>query len=404
MAYADYPFPPSTPIYPPASVVCTYLRRYAEHFGLIPHIRFNTTVVSVEQNSTTHQWEVTISTGESFLFDSIVVCNGKYRVPRFPDTPGLDTWLSKGKASHSAWYRRPADLSGNNVILVVGCGPSGRDITIELLSVPDESRTIIHSITGASNEDKGNLKIRGQISRFDDNNNGQGRVVFEDGTIESGIDYCILATGYQMSFPFFSDSVLRDAIPPFDTLPALPDRLYNTTYGVFPFARHIFPLRAHDSKNLTLAFMIGLPIRVVPFPLFEAQARAIFHVFDNPNSFDCIQETKDIIARYEQLLDEVGNSPARIAKVWHVVKGLGQFDYRDQLHELAKESFRVEEWERLMYANKDVLRQVWKMLEKSGEAENWVKGIGENGRREWVGVLERMLGRAREEGLPVVDL
>ena len=67
----------------------------------------------------------------------MVVANGHYRFPRFPDIPGLDKWLAAGKATHSAWYRRPAD--SGNTFLIVGRNISGRDIATEMASQPSTS-------------------------------------------------------------------------------------------------------------------------------------------------------------------------------------------------------------------------------------------------------------------------
>ncbi|KAM6503609.1 FAD/NAD-P-binding domain containing protein [Amanita muscaria] len=386
MSYTGFPFPPSTPVFPRASIVQKYLLSYTDHFGLIPHVRFKTSVESVERKS--GKWQVKVSTGESSLFDLVMVCNGGYRVPRYPNAQGVENWLKSGKATHSAWYRRPRNLGK---VLVVGGGPSGSDISAEMASV---SPTIIHSVTGGKNEDIGNIKTRGRASRFEDN----GRVVFEDGTVEEDIDHCILATGYETAFPFFSESNIRKGVPP--PVPPLPSELYNTTYGVFPLAKHIFPL--HDPS---LAFL-RLPGKVIPFPLVEAQARAILHVFIHPEAFNSTQEAIDVITRYEELRSKTGDDMRGIAKAWDVMP-VEQFDYRDELHEFAAGTFevvKVEEWEKVMLKNTDVLRTVWRELERSREADEWVKGVGENGTHEWVSWLERMLEKAKEMGLPVLDI
>ncbi|KIL63137.1 hypothetical protein M378DRAFT_80106, partial [Amanita muscaria Koide BX008] len=382
MAYSSLPFPPSTPVFPCASIIHKYLVSYVEHFNLMPHVRLNTSVESVERKA--GKWEVKVSTGESSIFDLVLVCNGYFRVPRYPATAGIEDWLKEGRATHSAWYRKPRNLGK---VLVVGCGLTGRDLAPEMASV---SQTVVHSMPGGQNEDRGNLKIRGRVSKFEDN----GRVMFEDGIFEEDIDHCILATGYQTSYPFFSDSGVPPPVPP------LPSELYNTTYGVFPLAKHIFPL--HDPS---LAFL-RLPGKVIPFPLVEAQARAILHVFIHPEAFNSTQEAIDVITRYEELRSHTGDDMRGIAKAWDVMP-VEQFDYRDQLHEFAAGTFevvKVEEWEKVMLKNTVVLRTVWRELERSGEADEWVKGVGENGTHEWVSLLQRMLEKAKEMGLPVLDI
>ncbi|KAM6503610.1 hypothetical protein JOM56_000553 [Amanita muscaria] len=353
----------------------------------MPHVRLNTSVESVERKA--GKWEVKVSTGESSLFDLVLVCNGYFRVPRYPATAGIEDWLKEGRATHSAWYRKPRNLGK---VLVVGCGLTGRDLAPEMASV---SQTVIHSMPGGQNEDRGNLKIRGRVSKFEDN----GRVMFEDGIFEEDIDHCILATGYQTSYPFFSDSVLRRGVPP-KFAPPPPTQLYDTTYCVYPLAKHIFAL--HDPS---LAFL-RLALKTIPFPLAEAQARAIVHVFLHPEAFDPTQEALEITTRHERLRAQIGDDPHVMAKIYGHMR-LEQFDYRDQLSQFSAQTFevvKVEEWERLALVNTYVLKNVWKELEKTGEADEWVQGVGENGIHEWVSLLERMLDRARNMGLTLLDI
>ncbi|KAG6830816.1 hypothetical protein H0H87_006989 [Tephrocybe sp. NHM501043] len=396
MAYSSYPFPPSTPLFPGASVVIKYLNDYADHFQLRPHIRLNTSIKSVIRNSS--HWEVTASTGDIFTFDLVVVCNGHYRIPRYPDTPGISDWLSSGRASHSASYRRPHNLG--DTILVVGGGPSGRDISAEMCTA---ARVVIHSATNATVEDVGNLKQRGRVSRFGEN----GQVTFEDGTVESGISHCILATGYEYSFPFLSESILRNSVPP--PIPPLPKDLFNSTYSVFPLSQHVFPLSTTFPPS-SLAFL-GLLVRVAPFPLVEAQARAVLHAFSTPQSLDPMQEAVEVMTRYEELRTQVGDKPLAIAKTWHRFEPMQQFEYRDAMAEFytisngdlnivwkdvqdggdgSYPTGRVQEWEKEMYSKKDVLRKAWRRLEEIGQAEEWVMGVGKGGVQDWVDMTKKL--------------
>ncbi|KAG6813231.1 hypothetical protein H0H92_012868 [Tricholoma furcatifolium] len=437
MAYSSFPFPPSTPLFPGASIVLKYLEDYTEHFNLRPHIQLNTTVKSVSWDNP--RWKIETSTGTMYHFDLVMVCNGHYRIPRYPNTPGIANWLSSGRASHSALYRRPHNLG--DIVLVVGGGPSGQDISAEMCTA---ARTVIHSATGAVPETIGNLKRRGRVSSFDDN----GQVTFEDGSIESGISHCILATGYEYSFPFFSESILRSAVPP--PVPPLPNEIFNSTYNVFPLARHMFPLSATFPPS-SLAFL-GLLVRVAPFPLVESQARAVLHAFANPGCLEPLQEAVEIMTQYEELRDQVGDKPLAIAKAWHRFEPMQQFEYRDSLFEFcstasnsngdltsvgvvslrhssrssrdhylnhspfqtpiqnvavssvwedlqhsatatacARDSYtRVTGWEKEMYRKKDVLRKAWRRLEELGQADEWVKGVGNGGVHEWAEMTKRL--------------
>jgi len=416
MAYTSFSFPASTHIFPRASIVLEYLNDYAGHFHLTPHIRLNTTVKAVHRDPPNSRWKVTLSTNsnsdETLPFDLVLVCNGHYRIPRYPEVPGLAKWLQAGKATHSAYYRRPHNLG--KVVLVIGGGPSGLDISEEMCSFAD---TVIHSATGASHGDIGNLKRRGCAVQFHEiEGDGKGQVTFEDGTTEYGIDHCILATGYEFSFPFFSDDAMRSVSPP--PAPPLPQDLYNTKSSIFPLTKHIFPLLCPSTATNTtdvppwsMAFMGRILARVAPFPLLEAQAHAILHYFAHPESLDPTQEAMGVMARYEALhLKLASDDPLTITKAWHKFEPLEQFAYRDALHEFASSSWigkgcvKVSEWEKEMYLNRELLRKVWVELERREEAGDWVRGVGEGdregeeGKREWVGVMMRMLGWAKEVG------
>ena len=101
MAYTSRPFPPSTPLFPHARIVKDYLDDYANHFHLRAHIQLNTTITQLKWDGSI--WQVTTSSGESLRFDLVLICNGHYRIPRYPDTPGIAEWLNSGRATHAAW-------------------------------------------------------------------------------------------------------------------------------------------------------------------------------------------------------------------------------------------------------------------------------------------------------------
>jgi len=402
MAYTSRPFPPSTPLFPSAGVVKDYLDGYADHFRLRPHIQLNTAVTRLKWDGSI--WQVTTSTGEFLRFDLVLICNGHYRIPRYPDTPGIAEWLDSGRATHSAWYRRPDGISKTDTVLILGSGPSANDISADLQVV---AHTVIRSITNAPREDFGNLKIRGRIVRFEEN----GHVTYQDGTTDSGITHCILATGYQHSYPFLSEEILRSRLPP--PVPPLPAYLHNSTYNVFPLARHLFPLQTVFPPH-TLIFP-GILLRGIPFPLAEAQARAALHVFANPTLLDLTRESVDIITRHERLRSEFGDDELAIAKEWHnfSIASIEPLDYRDELGDLAsaapdsdldavweRQYIKVSEWEKKFYCEKIVLRKAWQTLETRGEADAWVHGVGEGGTQEWVDLMERLLQWADEYGLP----
>ncbi|EGN92842.1 hypothetical protein SERLA73DRAFT_190387 [Serpula lacrymans var. lacrymans S7.3] len=389
MAYKSFPFPPSTPVFPTAATVHAYLESYADTFNLRPYIQLNTTVQHVRWCLSESRWIVEVSTGEVISFDFLIVGNGHFRVPRYPDTPGLASWLMEGRAIHSAWYRRPDFIT--DTLLVVGAGPSGQDITADMSSY---ARVVIHSASGTTSGESGNVKMRGRITEFRSN----GEVVFEDGSREQNVDHCILATGYQYSYSFFDSSVVTLEMPPHH-LP-IPQGLYNSSYHIFPLAMHLFPLRA-KFPPWSIAFM-GLTLRGIPLSLFESQAQAVVKTFAEPHTLNIQAEEAKLVARYAYLHKQLGDQPTLIAKAWHFITEAESFEYRDQLHQYSGtlDPQKVPEWEKEMWQNKGVLRSEWKKLERAGEARMWVDGIGNNGGDQWIELLRRLIRQACSKNDP----
>ncbi|MCA9711149.1 MAG: hypothetical protein KDK70_35245, partial [Myxococcales bacterium] len=176
-------------------------------------------------------------------FDAVAVCNGHYSEPRLPALPGLERF--GGRVLHSHAYREPRGFSGQRVALL-GAGPSGLDLAHELAAVADRVILCARDLPRADGLGPwGNLDQRPAIVAL-----SPGGLALGDGTAERGVDVLVLCTGYRYAFPFLDAGVLDD----------LPDR-------VFPLYLDLVAARAP-----TLAF-VGLPLQVVPFPLFEHQAR-----------------------------------------------------------------------------------------------------------------------------------
>lgn len=392
MAYTSFSFPPSTLLFPPAHIVQNYLVAFSDHFDLRQYVQFNTRVTNLWWDGLC--WKlVTDQQAQPEDFDFVVVSNGHYRKPYYPPVPGLQSWIDAKKISHSSWYRRPSDLG--QVVLVVGAGPSGHDISEEIQST---AQTVIRSMTGAPPNTEGKIKIRGRVTEF----LPDGQVRFEDGLVEGGIDFCILATGYEMSFPFMSPSELIPDFPP--SCPPLPSHLYNSTFSVFPLAKHVFPVQK-DYPPSTIAFL-GLPIRVAPFPAMEAQAQAALRVFAHPEALNLTEESVDIITHYETVGKRIPGSPVThrdIIKNYHKFTDREQFDYRDQLYEFASREeggpppMKVPGWIIEAYEEKGPLRRIWQQIVRDGKGEETVKGVGEGGIHEWEDLIGKLLDRSRTE-------
>ena len=128
-AYEDFPFPDGSPLYPDHVQVTAYLRSYAEHFGVMPLIRFGskvTSVTSIDQAGR-QMWQVEVHGQPAGLFDAVVVASGHQNVPRHP----AFAQQFEGQYLHAHNYRTPEPFKGKKV-LVVGIGNSACDIASDI--------------------------------------------------------------------------------------------------------------------------------------------------------------------------------------------------------------------------------------------------------------------------------
>lgn len=65
-------------------------------------------------------------------YDAVLVCNGHNAMPIFPNIPGMDKF--DGIQIHSHDYRVPENYKNMN-ILIIGAGPSGVDICMDVAKV-----------------------------------------------------------------------------------------------------------------------------------------------------------------------------------------------------------------------------------------------------------------------------
>ncbi len=130
--FPDFPMPDAYPDYPSHWQVHRYFRSYAEHFGLLDHLSFNSEVVSVTP-APGERWDVTVRDRESGVettrqYAGVVIANGHNWWPKIPQYPGQDTFT--GEIKHSADYKS-ADVVRGKRVLVVGAGNTGCDVAVE---------------------------------------------------------------------------------------------------------------------------------------------------------------------------------------------------------------------------------------------------------------------------------
>lgn len=89
-----------------AEHMASYYQSYAEHFGLVDKIRFNTVVSSVRRSSDDTAWLLDIEGEEEPLsFDKVLVAAGTETKPKpLPEVKGRE--LFEGGVIHSQAYKR----------------------------------------------------------------------------------------------------------------------------------------------------------------------------------------------------------------------------------------------------------------------------------------------------------
>ncbi|GAB0105458.1 NAD(P)/FAD-dependent oxidoreductase [Nocardia sp. JMUB6875] len=99
------------------------LKAYADHcvdkYGLRPHIRLNTKMVSGEFDAVNHLWRGTTADGEVITSRYVVGAPGVLTQPKLPDIPGVADFA--GDTLHTARWDHSVDLDGKRVA-VIGTG------------------------------------------------------------------------------------------------------------------------------------------------------------------------------------------------------------------------------------------------------------------------------------------
>ncbi|MCJ1398947.1 hypothetical protein MMC11_002148 [Xylographa trunciseda] len=316
MSYSDTPFPPKSQLFPHRDVVTDYLERYAKEVKSL--IQFETQVIDVRLQSrhAIHDvWNVeseNLVTGErkAACYDAVVVSSGHYTIPFIPSVPGMKEWNTAypSAISHSKFFRRPEDFV-NKKVLVVGNAASGVDIAAQivpycmpplLMSSRSES-FLLSSATGRKE-----LPV---ISEFLSPSINNRAVRFSNGHVETDIDAIVYCTGYLYSYPF---------------LRSLHSQLISDGLRVRNLFQHIFYI-----EHPSLAFLT-LPMRILPFPLCEAQAAVMARVWSKRLELPSV---KKMHAWEDDVIAEKGDG-----KGFHAQNFPEDFDYHNFLYDWAAQA------------------------------------------------------------------
>lgn len=117
-------FPLRYGLFPTARQYHAYVTRFAQkhHLNITLGVRVDRVVPEGEG------WRVESSRGSEW-YRAVVVATGRFSKPYMPHLPGIEHF--RGTVLHSHAYKGPDDFAGQHV-MVVGNGPSGVDLAVEL--------------------------------------------------------------------------------------------------------------------------------------------------------------------------------------------------------------------------------------------------------------------------------
>lgn len=252
MEFPDFPAADCTESYVHHTEVARYLRDYSSHYCLDQLIRFHQHLKQLNRDQTNDCWNITvhdIAENRTYTsqFDIVILCPGRHSVPNWPSIKSINSFT--GSIIHSHDYRCREPYTGHRVA-VVGGGPSGIDIALEISKVADDvifiNRTKhfqplpenVHQINASLQ----GFKAKSIVIRRDEK------------TVEFAVDSVILATGYRFNLSYLDQESCGLSWNPNDTI----EGLY----------RHMINI-----KHPSMALMGVCQRSVLPFPLYHQQVQ-----------------------------------------------------------------------------------------------------------------------------------
>ena len=290
MAFFDLPFKPHLPSFVTNKDMGSYLHQYAYYHGLMDHIKCSKRVVRMwpnndektsegeEQEFQNVPWMVEVSDescavyNTTHRFDAVIVANGHYNAPVFPNLQGLDVF--PGVVMHSIEFDKGDDFRGKNVVLL-GAKASGTDIALQLKLVAKSVTVCDKNVPDNVSErpDRDPLVAwRPAIKSL----LHSGGVELVDGNVLQDVDAVIFCTGYKYDFPFIDQDFVEKN-----------DLIHSSGRCVQHLHMDCF------LKSCPSLSFVGLPYSVVPFPLCELQARWIAAVYGGLCEYPVPMEAKE---------------------------------------------------------------------------------------------------------------
>lgn len=154
-ALSELKMPKEFPQWPTGEQVQQYLELYVEKFGLAPHLRLSTEVLSAEPDET--GWNLTfapsgedqgLASAEHRIehFDHLIVANGIFSEPFIPTYEGVDELeAAGGRLCATSDVHSLDEVAGKHVIMV-GYGKSAHDTAVELAKVAASTTVVARDL------------------------------------------------------------------------------------------------------------------------------------------------------------------------------------------------------------------------------------------------------------------
>ncbi|KAH6934858.1 hypothetical protein HPB50_001542 [Hyalomma asiaticum] len=299
-SFSDFPPPKDFPNYMHNTKMLGYFRSYADHFGVTKHVKTKHDVVRVTpavDYEKTGRWDVLVRDLEKNIdrketFDAVAVCVGHHLYPNVPHFKGQEKFRRNIVHTHSL---KNADKFRNRRVAVIGIGNSAVDavvdvnyVALELADIPvhekgrlvDQSRPngtpidiflgtrlknyMIRALPDTLNDVLPNLilsgmvRVKRNIVEFTEDG-----VLFEGDDTVTLLDDVILATGYQIKFPF------------------LPKDVVSVVDNQVQLYKYVFPphLQHPNLAVIDLVQAVG-----ATFPIAEMQSRWVAELLPNKRS------------------------------------------------------------------------------------------------------------------------
>ncbi|KAJ1976457.1 monooxygenase [Dimargaris verticillata] len=308
MCFPDAAFPNQCPTFPHHPAVLQYVQTYAQTTGVLPLIQFRTRLVHLTWCAASAEWSCQLQsvteqapqpTPRVERFDAVIVCIGHFDVPFVPEIPGLSALATSRcpglpRLLHSRQYKT-SDIAQGQRVVVVGGGPSGKDIIREIMphaahvyqSVRNPEQVFsLDNFRAWHPGTAGEFTVCAGIQAFDPQS---GSVRFTDGQVIPCPDLVIFATGYLYSVPFLpqlSAPELDGAMAKYENSPPLLQSSFPTKEA--PTPSNILITNGHQMHNLyyqlfyipnpTLSFPVLLT-KVAPLPMAYYQAQLLARVY-----------------------------------------------------------------------------------------------------------------------------